>query len=89
MTRKTEHPPGHCRDILERFSQYLEGDLDPDRGAQLERHLKECPDCIRTSEEFKELLDMCRKYGACKEVPDPSPDLTSRIMNSVNSLKEE
>lgn len=86
MTRKTDQPSGHCRDILERFSRYLEGELDSADCAELEQHLQDCPDCVRTSQEFKQLLDMCRKYGACKEIPDPSPDLTERILNS---LKEE
>lgn len=86
MTRKTEQPRTRCRDMLERFSQHLEGELDKACCTELEQHLKECPDCVKASREFKELLDMCRKYGACKEIPDPSPDLAARI---IKRLKEE
>ncbi len=35
----------HCQDYLRNFSDYIDGELPPDFCAELESHLKECPNC--------------------------------------------
>jgi anti-sigma factor RsiW len=35
----------NCRGVIRELSNYLDGDLDPQVKAELERHLEHCEDC--------------------------------------------
>ncbi len=34
-----------CRQVIDRISEYLDGELDPELVRELERHLEHCEDC--------------------------------------------
>jgi anti-sigma factor RsiW len=34
-----------CRQVIDKISDYLDGELDPELVRELERHLKHCEDC--------------------------------------------
>jgi hypothetical protein len=63
-------------ELRERLSAYLEGDLDADERARIERHLSGCPDCRREYRELRHTVDLLHALPA----PDPPPDLADRVI---------
>ena len=57
-----------CREILERLSEYVEGELDPQLCLELEEHMKDCHPCLLFVNSFKKTITLY-KY-ACD---DPMP----------------
>ncbi len=42
-----EHGSASCREMLERLSEYLDGELDASACAEIEGHLHDCEPCVR------------------------------------------
>jgi anti-sigma factor RsiW len=40
-----EHDHANCREMLGRFSDYIDGELEATLCAEIEAHLDGCPDC--------------------------------------------
>jgi anti-sigma factor RsiW len=54
---------GHCRDLLEQLSRYIDGDLhDVDRRA-VTLHLKRCPCCEELVDGLRRTVLVCRDAG--------------------------
>ena len=61
--------PGTCPDVLTMFSQHLEGEINADLCADMERHLEACGRCRGACDSLKRTLALCRTSGASAEVP--------------------
>jgi predicted anti-sigma-YlaC factor YlaD len=57
-----------CREHLGELSDYLEGDLNPEICAEIERHLAECGDCRIVVDTLRKTIMLYRTYGH-EEVP--------------------
>jgi mycothiol system anti-sigma-R factor len=55
--------------VLERIELYLDGELDPALGAELEAHLSGCGPCASHSEFQRRLKALLREKCGCDEVP--------------------
>lgn len=77
--------PGHCKDLLERISRYLDGELPAAEHARMERHLHECPECVQVLHSLEHTVDLCREEGR----PDLPPDLRARALERVHRLLSE
>jgi anti-sigma factor (TIGR02949 family) len=65
-----------CDDLLHELADFLHGgELTPDRQAQMEAHLHECPPCLETAD-FQDQLRKLVAKRCCEEVPE---ELKSRI----------
>lgn len=53
-----------CRQVQERLSDYLDGGLERQEGASLERHVANCPDCRRCLETLRRTIELCRELPA-------------------------
>ena len=53
-----------CTDVLERLSDYLDGDLPAAEAARLEEHLRGCDGCARFGGEFRGVVDALRTHLA-------------------------
>ena len=42
-----EHDTEHCRDLLERLSEYIDGEAPPSVCDEIEKHLASCEPCVR------------------------------------------
>ncbi|HET7904707.1 MAG TPA: sigma-70 family RNA polymerase sigma factor [Candidatus Eisenbacteria bacterium] len=63
-------PSGRCPDVARYLSLHLEGDVDPERCAKLEAHVRECPECAATCRSVRATLRAC---GALRAKPLPPP----------------
>jgi len=61
-------PSKDCPDIRRIFSQYLEGDLNPDICSQMQDHLERCDRCKNECDRLKHLLHLCQT-APDQEVP--------------------
>jgi RNA polymerase sigma-70 factor (ECF subfamily) len=72
------HGTGRCRELVERLSEYLDGELDPGMCAEVEEHLGGCPPC----EAFLESLR--RTVALLRRMPDPPmPEEVRRHLVSI------
>ena len=46
MTPAHEHGSTACRELLERLSEYLDGELDEAACAEIESHMADCEPCV-------------------------------------------
>ncbi len=81
MTSPTASP-GHCHDLLERISRYIDGELPAADRLQMERHLRDCPECEEVLHSLEHTLDLCREAGR----PDLPPELRARAAERVHQL---
>lgn len=59
-----------CGEVLERLSDYLDGDTSPEQRAAIEAHLRGCDDCTRFGGEFGAIVQAVRaKLGGDEDVP--------------------
>lgn len=61
--------PGTCPDVLNLFSQHIEGEISPEVCAEMERHLEACARCRGTCDSLKRSLALCRTALPEAEVP--------------------
>jgi anti-sigma factor RsiW len=47
-----------CRELVEVLTDYLEGALEPDERAEIERHLVICRGCQTYVEQFRSTIDL-------------------------------
>ncbi len=57
-------PAASCKDVVLAFSRHLEGEIDSDLCAELEKHLEGCPACRSRCDSLRSTLTLCRKAGA-------------------------
>jgi anti-sigma factor RsiW len=58
-----------CRDHLGELSDYLDGSLEPELCAEIERHLAECGNCRVVVDTLRKTVMLYRTYGH-EDVPD-------------------
>jgi mycothiol system anti-sigma-R factor len=53
-----------CRELFERLSEYLDGELSPEICAEIRRHMDGCDPCIRFAKTLQKTADLCRRLPA-------------------------
>ena len=55
--------PAHCRELLERLSLYIDGDLEGPQRRSLMAHLRRCPCCGELADGLKRTVLLCQEAG--------------------------
>ena len=64
-----------CRQVVDKISEYLDGELDPELVRELERHLEHCEDCRVVIDTTRKTVDVF-----CHTEPAPLPvDVRERL----------
>jgi len=58
-----------CRELLERLSRYVDGDLGGAERRALTAHLRRCPCCDSMAESLKHTVSVCREAGSARLPP--------------------
>ncbi len=66
-------------ELENRASEYLEGQLDAVRRAEVDQHLAACPACRERLEEIRQVIELCHSV----EPVEPAPWLVSKILLST------
>jgi anti-sigma factor (TIGR02949 family) len=64
-----------CRELFERLSEYLDGELSPEICAQIRRHMDGCDPCINFAKTLRKTADLCRHLPTHKVPPDLAANL--------------
>jgi anti-sigma factor RsiW len=62
----------NCREFTEFLNDYLFGDLPPDERAEFERHLEECPWCVRYLDSYRKTIRLARGLADLEQSPPPA-----------------
>jgi anti-sigma factor RsiW len=68
-----------CRQLVEKVSAYLDGDLGTADRDAVERHLEACDDCAGYVAQVRRLLELTAVVGGVTLPPDVVDDLTRRF----------
>src|SRR6187431_1019585 len=60
---------GTCPDVLALFSSHLEGDINAQICAQMERHIEACPRCKGACDSLKRTLSLCHAAAPATQIP--------------------
>jgi anti-sigma factor RsiW len=69
-----------CRDMLGSLSDYIDGELEERLCAEIEAHMKDCPDCRVMVDTLRKTVVLYRTHGRA-EMP---ADVRSRLHAVVN-----
>lgn len=58
----------NCRDLLEKLSEYIDGELDPRLCREIERHMVDCHPCLLFVDSLKKTITLYR-YAASEPLP--------------------
>jgi RNA polymerase sigma-70 factor (ECF subfamily) len=64
-----------CPDVVESLSRHLEGEIDREACAEMERHVADCPSCGAACESLRRTLQLC---GAT-----PAPDVPETLQHAI------
>ncbi len=74
-----------CGQVLERLSDYLDGDLPPEERERVEAHLRGCDGCSRFGGEFKATVSALRRLlGRPGGLPEGFRDRLRRSLSTGN-----
>lgn len=76
-------PASGCPDILQLWSEQLEGDVSSEACAQMQRHLADCARCRDECDELKRTLALCRTTHAGTPVP---PEVQAAVRRAVSDF---
>jgi len=77
--------PLTCQDFLARYSEYVDGRLDPQAAGLLEDHMAGCASCARYDRVVRKGTDLLRSFP---EV-EPSWDFFPRLQHRIYNLEDE
>jgi len=76
-----EHMHKNCDELLGSLSAYIDGDLNPELCAELEKHLAGCNDCRIVLNTTKRTLDLVHIPAEKADLPD---DVRERLFKRLN-----
>ena len=68
-----------CRDVIERFLDYMEDALDPDARTELERHVRDCGPCLTYLRTYERSRRLVRDATRNDRRAQPSEHMTERL----------
>ena len=71
----------NCQEVVELVTDYLEQVLLPEKQAQFEEHIEECPGCDTYLEQVQQTIMMLRKLSGQQTFPETKQDLLEIFRN--------
>ena len=71
---------GHCKDYLNRFSEYIDGDLSPELCQQLEAHMAGCRECRVVMNTMQRTIELYHGTGGETALPE---DVRARLFSRL------
>lgn len=74
----------NCDEVLDQVYEYLDGELDRDRIAEVRRHLEECGPCLQQFGLEQAVRELVARSCACSRAPD---GLRDRILSRITEIR--
>ena len=71
-----------CRQVVDKISEYLDGELDPELVREMERHMEHCDDCRLVVDTTRKTIEIF-----CRTDPAPLPDDVRERLNQMFALQ--
>jgi anti-sigma factor RsiW len=66
-----------CRELFERLSEYVDGELSQEICEEIRRHMEGCDPCVAFAKTLKTTADLCRRLPSRPIPPEVAADLRS------------
>jgi anti-sigma factor RsiW len=76
----------HCKDQLGMLSEYVDGELDDELCAEIERHMAECGNCRVMVDSLRKTIILYRTHGH-QEVPEDAKARLYAVLQLSPRLK--
>jgi anti-sigma factor RsiW len=73
-----------CGQVLDRLSDYLDGELDADARGAVEEHLRGCDGCARFGGELRATVRALRDHLVAQPAPAPPSRLRERLAEALD-----
>lgn len=89
----TEHEPSQsyhehgmsmtCRELFERLSEYVDGELSQEICQEIQRHMEGCDPCVAFAKTLKKTADLCRRLPSQPIPPQVAAELRTFLANHL------
>ncbi len=76
-----------CRELFERLSEYVDGELSQEICEEIRRHMEGCDPCVAFAKTLKTTADLCRRLPSQPIPPDVAADLRSFLATHLPKRK--
>jgi anti-sigma factor RsiW len=76
-----------CRELFERLSEYVDGELSREICEEINRHMEGCEPCVAFAKTLKKTADLCRRLPSHPIPPEVAADLRTFLTAHLPKLK--
>ncbi len=76
-----------CRELFERLSEYVDGELSQEICQEIQRHMEGCDPCIAFAKTLKKTADLCRRLPSQPIPPEVAADLHALFAKHLPKVK--
>ena len=94
MNKGKTSEPGHthgmsmtCRDLFERLSEYVDGELSQEICEEIQRHMEGCEPCVAFAKTLKKTAELCRRLPSRPIPPEVAADLRGVLVTYLSKRK--
>ena len=94
MNKGKTSEPGHthgmsmtCRDLFERLSEYVDGELSQEICEEIQRHMEGCEPCVTFAKTLKKTSELCRRLPSRPIPPEVAADLRGVLVTHLSKRK--
>lgn len=78
---------GHCRELLDQLSEFVDGTLDGKLCEEIEEHLKICPNCTIVVDSLRKTIHLYQVSAQSEQMPESVKERLYKNLNLENFLK--
>ena len=75
----------NCTEVVQRFTDYMDGEVSPEESAAIEAHMSECRSCVR----YHNVLVHGAKVLRGLPEPELESDFAPRLRNRLYNVDDE
>jgi anti-sigma factor RsiW len=76
-----------CRELFERLSEYVDGELSQEICEEIRRHMEGCDPCVAFAKTLKTTAEMCRRLPPKPIPPEVAADLRTFLGSHLPKSK--
>jgi anti-sigma factor (TIGR02949 family) len=76
-----------CRELFERLSEYVDGELSQEICEEIRRHMDGCEPCVAFAKTLKKTAEMCRRLPSKPIPPEVAADLRGLLASHLPKRK--
>ena len=76
-----------CREMFERLSEYVDGELSQEICQEIQRHMEGCDPCVAFAKTLKKTADLCRRLPSRPIPPEVAAELHTFLATHLPKSK--